>query len=1035
MNQNHKMDLTEQIGNNRCLPDNTALDCCGSTLHPPSEALNRRPISNKVCWLAISLFMALGNSLDLIYAAQIFTKTPLTQPISVSAGGDSAIQAITPDARFVLFVSAANNLVSDTNSFPAPEFLTPRLNIFRRDRQLRITKLISANLLGRPGNGDSAGADLATNGAIAVFESTASDMVSSDTNGLSDVFVRLIDTEQTLLVSVSTNGGAGNGESRSAVMTPDGRHVTFVSSANNLVANDTNGIADVFVRDLQLGTTRLVSVGATRSTSTFPTSTSTTPEITPDGRYVAFFSSATNLLPHVTTPNELYLRDLVADTTYWISTNARSLLFAQFGDTNGIFYNHALSADGRFIAFAGSLTIVSATNPAVILRYDRDTGVTELIHANGGGPRFSSRTGILEDHWSLDLSSDGRFIAFVANTNGTTITNGCVLLWDAQTLDLAPISVTTNGAIAANAQCSFPTVDASGRFVSFISTASDLVTNNTSGDFELYLRDIQTGTTTLVSAGTNDIGVGVGEMLSPARLSADGQTIAFESLANDLFANDLNQASDVFVRSLSNNITELVSIRATNLPARSASTIGSVYSLSENGRYLAFASEASDLVPYDTNGLRDVFVRDLVTDTIALVSVSTNGVSSANGASFEPSISGDGRYVAFTSWASNLVVGDNDVLRDVFVRDLLTGTTTNINTAPGATEFVGPQIDAVGKFLLFSIPNLFTPPALDPRLRNIPTGTVKIFPTSNTKPVMTPSGQFVAYLSSGRVVLWNTISNADVWASASLSSVPSIGISGNGRHVAYGTATNLIGADTQTSNTWAIANGIARTSPSLRFSMDGRFLAFVTTNSLVAADGNNLADVYLYDFETAQHQLISFNPSLGFANGASDSPDISADGRFIVFRSAASNLVMNDSNTAPDIFLFDRTTAMLSCLSRSQNGADPADNRSRSAMFSASGRTIVFQSWAENLDPADFNHNSDLFNVNLITANLSANPASATISWLISPGITYQVEYKDVLDAPTWQLLNQPIIITGQLANTIDPAPNAQQRWYRIVAQ
>ena len=144
---------------------------------------------------------------------------------------------------------------------------------------------------------------------------TPSNLVANDTNNAGDIFVRDLVNGTTTLVSVNTNGWSGSGESRDPAMTPDGRYVTFASAANDLVSGDANGIPDMFVRDLQSNTTMLVSVGATSTSSISPTGSSETPEITPDGRYVAFYSTATNLVPGVTTTGEIYVRDLTAGNT------------------------------------------------------------------------------------------------------------------------------------------------------------------------------------------------------------------------------------------------------------------------------------------------------------------------------------------------------------------------------------------------------------------------------------------------------------------------------------------------------------------------------------------------------------------------------------------------------------------------------------------------------------------------------------------------------------------------------------------------
>ena len=150
------------------------------------------------------------------------------------------------------------------------------------------------------GNGDSFPTGISTNGQYALFESSASDLVAGDTNNASDIFVRDVVNGLTTLVSVSTNGTSGNGRiARGSVMTGDGRYVAFVSTASNLISFASgypNNIANVFIRDLQASTTKLVSAGA--PTNAIPpitgTGSSESPEITPDGRYVAFYSTATN---------------------------------------------------------------------------------------------------------------------------------------------------------------------------------------------------------------------------------------------------------------------------------------------------------------------------------------------------------------------------------------------------------------------------------------------------------------------------------------------------------------------------------------------------------------------------------------------------------------------------------------------------------------------------------------------------------------------------------------------------------------------
>src|SRR6266850_1037495 len=164
-------------------------------------------------------------------------------PAPAGGSGDSWGAIISPDERCVLFASTANNLVLTTNGTALPIPGVPRLNVFLRDRTNGTTTLVSANLAGTGGgNGDSIPTALSTNGQFACFESSASDLIPNDTNGVTDVFVRDLVNHTTLLVSTATNGAVGDGVCRGSVMTPDGRYVAFVSAADSLVPNDTNSI-------------------------------------------------------------------------------------------------------------------------------------------------------------------------------------------------------------------------------------------------------------------------------------------------------------------------------------------------------------------------------------------------------------------------------------------------------------------------------------------------------------------------------------------------------------------------------------------------------------------------------------------------------------------------------------------------------------------------------------------------------------------------------------------------------------------------
>jgi Tol biopolymer transport system component len=247
-----------------------------------------------------------------------------------------------------------------------------------------------------------------------------------------------------------------------------------------------------------------------------------------------------------------------------------------------------------------------------------------------------------------------------------------------------------------------PSITADGRYVALSSTASTLVEGDTNGLRDVFVRDTVSGATTRVSLSTSgrqgNRGSGTSE---PPALSDDGRYVAFSSTASNLVGGDTNHLQDVFVRDRQAGTTERVSV-ATGGEQANERSLSSV--ISADGRYVLFQSFASNLVAGDTNGVGDVFMRDRATGTTTRVSVSNVG-EQGNGISSSPAVSDDGRYVAFASYASNLVVGDTNGVTDVFVRDMQTGTTTRASVASGGAEAQGssssPSISAGGSLVAF----------------------------------------------------------------------------------------------------------------------------------------------------------------------------------------------------------------------------------------------------------------------------------------------------------------------------------------------
>ena len=268
------------------------------------------------------------------------------------------------------------------------------------------------------------------------------------------------------------------------------------------------------------------------------------------------------------------------------------------------------------------------------------------------------------DSREFDISGNGRLVGF--DSDATTLvpsdTNGVsdVFLRDRETGHTTRLSVGVDGA-EADAPSFAPHVSADGNVVTFTSVASNLVPDYTAGRWQVYIRNLVTGQTSKVSVSSS--GAEAEGDSSADAISADGQIVVFGSLASNLVPGDSNNASDIFVHDRSTHQTTRVSVSSGGIQGNSHSFLSSV---SADGRFVAFSSLATNLVPGDANPLHDIFVHDRVLRVTTRVSVDSSG-NGANSQTILPSISADGQYVAFESLANNLVPGDSNFRNDVFV--------------------------------------------------------------------------------------------------------------------------------------------------------------------------------------------------------------------------------------------------------------------------------------------------------------------------------------------------------------------------------
>ena len=419
----------------------------------------------------------------------------------------------------------------------------------------------------------------------------------------------------TRIVSVDSAEALANDWSSEPSISADGRYVAFQSTATNLVPGDTNGVTDVFVRDLVAGTTEIVSVD---SSGVIGNNDSRYPSISADGRYVAFQSYATNLIPSdAYFDYDVYLHDRVTGTTEKVNLRSNG---AQ--TVSGRSFEPSISGDGRYVAFHSSafdLVAGDLNDVEDVFVRDRVAGTTERVSVSTAGVEGDF------DSFRPEITPDGRFVGFSSFAT-TLVANdsnqGDAFLHDRLTGTTEKMSVASDGSPALG-QSSLGGLSADGRFVTFSSTAANLVANDTNNRTDAFLRDRLLETTRRVSVNT---GEGEGQDFSiPTSISADGRFVVMQSLARNLMPGDGNGAMDIFVRDRVHDTTERVS-----LDSDGAQAIGGSFEavISADGRWVAFSSFANNLFTVDYNGDIDIFVRDRAATSFAIqCDPASNGVA------------------------------------------------------------------------------------------------------------------------------------------------------------------------------------------------------------------------------------------------------------------------------------------------------------------------------------------------------------------------------------------------------------------------
>jgi hypothetical protein len=904
--------------------------------------------------------------------------------------------AVSQDGRYVAFLSSAPNLVSGMD-------VTPNFdNVYRFDRQTGAVVLVSVDTAGTGGaSGPCSAPSISADGSIVAFESQGGNLSPQDaTIGTPQIFARNLTSGTTSLVSVNSSGtAAGNGMSFKPVISANGNVVAFESEASNLSPLDTNSGEDVFARNLATGTTYLVSVNnAGTASANGPSGAIDEFIVTGDpgddamlgvrslaisanGDVVAFTSVATDLtsIPNPNALPNVYARNLTTNLTTLVSVNSNGT-----SSGNSYSFNPVMSADGTVVAFestASDLTTVLDTNGLDdVFARNLTTGVTSLVSVNSAGTGTGPGT-------TPVISADGSVVAFSSGAALTT-SGG----WGVYVRNLATGTTSLAGLFGTR-----PSISANGNVVAY--------QVNIGQGTNVYATNLSSNTTSLVSA-TSVGAAGDLDSENPT-VSADGSVVAFQSEADDLVANALGGKTEVYARQLSSGNTYLAS-RAAVFSVTAAGFSGgqalwgdqAIFngSISQDGRYVAFVSDAPNLIaglqfasnpqariggegPFVTN----VFRWDRLTGELALVSVNSAGTGSGNEDSNQPLMSADGNVVVFHSDATNLTPSGTG---GIFAHNFLTNTTTmvSVDNAGAPIGGTGPSISSDATVVAFDTNS-------DVYARNLVTNTTVLVSVNSTGtgggngasagPVVSADGRVIAFTSraSNLTAQANPNGNNEVFArnlttsTTYLVSVNSSGtagangyctapwISADGSVVAYQTgATDLLAgiSDTNgardvyarnliTGTTYLVSvnragtgTGNGNSGQAIAISPDGSRVLFSSHDSDLTSDVTNGVGVF-------ERNLITGSTSL-IASGATN-VSISSDGNVVAFERDRDSFALN---------LATDTTELVS-VNRAGTGGGDANSGDEGFAMSADGSVIAFASVADNLVNRDYNDLSDVF--------------------------------------------------------------------------
>jgi Tol biopolymer transport system component len=866
-------------------------------------------------------------------------QTGQTSRVSVASDGSQANHVsygprMSADGRFVAFISMASNLVpGDTNGFA---------DVFVHDRANGQTTRINVAATGTQANGESISVDISADGRFVAFDSFATNLVPGDTNGVSDVFVYDRLTRDIESVSIGTSVAAA---AHDPLISADGQTVAYRASGG--LGTDTH----IFVYNRHTGqTTQVLGLNASA-----PDSRVLLDGISADGHLISFASAATNLVRGDTNKEfDCFVHDVVS------GQNTRASLADDGSQANGGSERCVISGNGRFVTFSSLATNLTGRfvtrlkgAPICVAECDTNHAADQFVRDLQSGQTFAvtdlTRSGAgLEDGIGKGtaINYTGQYIVFIAS--GIHLPEDTNKTWDAYiagpprytqpgppgtkfgtkfsppTAVKRVVNAPPGGTVAAGEAIDYRIEVTATSPVREPVVVEDTPLNGTVTVLGTSQAFAGCTSAALTGAGCTAPNLPPGTEFIAVRLNVSENCLSAGNSARVFVAGEPIEITNPADFAADMTLAQCVPIPWHTVERASVSSVGSqgddlsdTPAISSDGRFVTFRSYASNLVPGDTNGSADIFLRDRMRGQTTRVSVSTSGVQSNRDSLFS-SVNRDGTIVAFDSAADTLVQNDTVLCggvascQDVFVRDVPNNHTTMASISPDGEPGLGNSV----------------------------------------WPSLSSDGRFVAFVSAaGNLVPGDTNGIGDVFVrDLALAQTTRVSVSSTGAEI------------DPASQLWNLS----------RISADGRYVAFASdATALVPGKTNGVMDIFVHDRLTGVTTRVSLTQSGTEANGDSTNLAISGNGRFVVFESEADNLVPGDTNGQPDIFVHDRDFdgngvfdepggVWTERVSVATGGAQ-ANDESQDPSISEDGRFVAFQSLATNLVADDTNGARDVF--------------------------------------------------------------------------